>query len=70
MPKFVEEILNGGAYPNREDCTQQEAKVLYDKEFQNYFSQYIQCRNELEKQGLYETIAVYTNVLIQEEIAK
>jgi hypothetical protein len=33
LPPFVEDVLNGGTYPNPEDCSQEERAVLYDAKF-------------------------------------
>lgn len=32
IPKWIMDILQGGAVPNPEECTREEAAILYDRE--------------------------------------
>lgn len=40
LPDFVEEVLNGGAYPEPYDCTKEESKILHNPSFLNLYQKY------------------------------
>lgn len=46
LPQFVEDVLNGGTYPNPEDCTQEERAVLYNPMFQEHYKRYMSTKPE------------------------
>lgn len=56
LPLFVEDVLNGGTYPNPEDCTQEERAVLYDAKFKALFKAYTQAKDDRVRNNLRESI--------------
>ncbi len=59
LPQFVEDVLNGGSYPNPEDCTQEERDVLYNQMFQEYYKRYISTKDDKSRGLLREIIAEF-----------
>lgn len=64
LPQFVEDVLNGGAFPNREDCTHEEAAVLYDKRFQALFQAYMIAKKEEQRQNIRLSIGATINEIL------
>lgn len=56
LPAFVEDILNGGTYPNREDCTQEEAAVLYDAKFKVLYKAFLVAKNDMARQNIKQSM--------------
>lgn len=40
FPKFLLDVMNGGAYPNMEDLTREEQRILYDPAINGLVNQY------------------------------
>lgn len=59
LPPFVEDILNGGSYPNPEDCTVEERDVLYNQMFQEYYKRYISTKDDKSRGLLRGIIAEF-----------
>ena len=57
LPPFVEEVLAGGSYPNQEDCTHEEAIILYDKTFQSLFRAYMLTRDEKQRASVKQQLS-------------
>ena len=64
LPSFVEDVLNGGTYPNQEDCTQEERAVLYDAKFKVLFKAYTQAKDDKVRLNLRETILATVNEIL------
>lgn len=56
LPVFVEDILNGGTYPNREDCTQEEAAILYDAKFKVLYKAFLVAKNDVARQNIKQSM--------------
>ncbi len=56
LPAFVEDILNGGTYPNREDCTQEEAAILYDAKFKVLYKAFLVAKNDMARQNIKQSM--------------
>lgn len=56
LPAFVEDILNGGTYPNREDCTQEEAAILYDAKFKALYKAFFVAKNDMARQNIKQSM--------------
>jgi hypothetical protein len=56
LPPFVEDVLNGGTYPNPEDCTEEERAVLYDAKFKALFKAYTQAKDDRVRNNLRESV--------------
>lgn len=56
LPAFVEDILNGGTYPNREDCTQEEAAILYDAKFKVLYKAFLVAKNDVARQNIKQSM--------------
>lgn len=59
IPQFVEDVLNGGTYPNPEDCTEEERAVLYNPMFQAYYKRYISTKDDKSRGLLRRIIAEF-----------
>ena len=59
LPPLVEDILNGGSYPNPEDCTEEERDVLYNPMFQEYYKRYISTKDDKSRGLLRGIIAEF-----------
>lgn len=59
LPPFVEDVLNGGSYPNPEDCIKEERAVLYDPMFQEYYKRYISTKDDKSRNLLRGIIAEF-----------
>ena len=55
LPPCVEDVLNGGTYPNPEDCTEEERGVLYNPMFQEHYKRYISTKDD-KSRGLLRVI--------------
>ena len=56
LPAFIEDILNGGTYPNREDCTREEAAILYDAKFKVLYKAFLVAKNEENRQNIKQSM--------------
>ena len=56
LPAFVEDILNGGTYPNREDCTQEEVAILYDAKFKALYKAFFVAKNDMARQNIKQSM--------------
>lgn len=56
LPQFVEDVLNGGTYPNPEDYTEEERAVLYDAKFKALFKAYTQAKDDRVRNNLRESV--------------
>ena len=59
LPQFVEDVLNGGSYPNPEDCTEEERGVLYNTMFQEHYKRYISTKDDKSRGLLRGIIAEF-----------
>lgn len=59
LPQFVEDVLNGGSYPNPEDCTEEERGVLYNPMFQEHYKRYISTKDDKSRGLLRGIIAEF-----------
>lgn len=59
LPPFVEDVLNGGSYPNPEDCTEEERDVLYNPMFQEHYKRYISTKDDKSRGLLRGIIAEF-----------
>lgn len=59
LPQFVEDVLNGGSYPNPEDCTEEERDVLYNPMFQEHYKRYISTKDDKSRGLLRGIIAEF-----------
>lgn len=64
IPQFVEDVLNGGTFPNREDCTQEESAVLYDAKFKALFKAYTQAKDDRVRNNLRESISALVGEIL------
>lgn len=64
LPPFVEDVLNGGTYPNPEDCTQEERAVLYDAKFKALFKAYTQAKDDRVRNNLRESISALVGEIL------
>lgn len=46
MPKFVSNVLGGGAYPEKYECDAREQKILYNQKFIELFQQYRTAKSQ------------------------
>lgn len=46
MPKFVSNVLDGGAYPEQYECDAREQKILYNQKFIELFQQYRTAKSQ------------------------
>lgn len=46
MPKFVSNVLDGGAYPEQYECDAREQKILYNQKFIDLFQQYRTAKSQ------------------------
>ena len=56
LSTFVEDVLNGGTYPNREDCTQEEAAILYDAKFKVLYKAFLVAKNDIARQNIKQSM--------------
>lgn len=59
LPPFVEDVLNGGSYPNPEDCTEEERDILYNPMFQEHYKRYISTKDDKSRGLLRGIIAEF-----------
>lgn len=59
IPQFIEDVLNGGSYPNPEDCTKEERDILYNSMFQEYYKRYISTKDDKSRGLLRGIIAEF-----------
>lgn len=64
LPPFVEDVLNGGTYPNPEDCSQEERAVLYDAKFKALFKAYTQAKDDRVRNNLRESISALVGEIL------
>jgi len=64
LPPFVEDVLNGGTYPNPEDCTEEERAVLYDAKFKVLFKTYIQAKDDRVRMNLRQSMLATVNEIL------
>lgn len=64
LPQFVEDVLNGGTFPNREDCTQEESGVLYDAKFKALFKAYTQAKDNKARSIIRESISALVGEIL------
>ena len=64
LPQFVEDVLNGGTYPNPEDCSQEERAVLYDAKFKALFKAYTQAKDDRVRNNLRESISALVGEIL------
>lgn len=64
LPPFLEDVLNGGTYPNPEDCTQEERAVLYDAKFKALFKAYTQAKDDKIRTNIRQTILATVNEIL------
>lgn len=57
LPRFVDDVLAGGAYPAPEECTTDERNILYNQQFQTFYKVYRQTAKDDVRQKLRRTIA-------------
>lgn len=46
LPAFVQDVLNGGAYPEQYECDAREQKILYNQKFIELFQQYRTAKSQ------------------------
>ena len=64
LPQFVEDVLNGGTYPNPEDCSQEERAVLYDAKFKALFKAHTQAKDDRVRNNLRESISALVGEIL------
>jgi len=46
LPTFVQDVLDGGAYPEQYECSIEEQKILYNQRFLELFQQYRTAKSQ------------------------
>jgi hypothetical protein len=46
LPAFVQDVLDGGSYPEKYECTIEEQKILYNQKFLELFQQYRTAKSQ------------------------
>ena len=64
LPQFVEDVLNGGTYPNPEDCSQEERSVLYDAKFKALFKAHTQAKDDKARHIIRESISALVGEIL------
>lgn len=64
LPQFVEDVLNGNGYPNREDCTREESAILYDGKFKALFKAYTQAKDDRVRMNLRQSMLATVNEIL------
>ena len=47
MPTFVQDVLDGGSYPEKYECSIEEQKILYNQKFLELFQQYRTAKSQI-----------------------
>lgn len=50
LPNFVLEVINGGSYPEKYECSMEEQKILYNQKFLELFQQYRTAKSQITAQ--------------------
>lgn len=50
LPAFVQDVLDGGSYPEKYECSIEEQKILYNQKFLELFQQYRTAKSQITAQ--------------------
>lgn len=56
IPPIVEEVIDGGAYPDECECTKEESAILYNKQWQTLFKVYKNIKDERKRAEIKENL--------------